>query len=105
MSLEIFAVATGFTSASAGLIWLGWKLSKNNNSNDYSRLAVDEALNDGCIRAISGCFEQEYKVETKKDSDIQIISAYPEHEQKVEALNNKGILAAASYRIQTPEDL
>jgi hypothetical protein len=95
-------VATGFTSV--GLIWLGWKLSKNTKASDYSRLAVDEALNDGCIRAISGCFEQELKVKAPNDGGIQIISGYSEQEQKVEALNDNSILANAGYCIQTLEE-
>lgn len=74
LSLAIFAVATGFTSA--GLIWLSWKLLRKTKISDYSRLAVDEALNDGCIRVISGCFEQEHKFETLNDSHMWVIANY-----------------------------
>jgi hypothetical protein len=103
LSLEIIVVATGF--ASTGLIWLGWKLSKNSHANDCSRLAVDEALNDGCVRVISGCFELEHKLEAKEDSGIQIIAGYSKDEQKVEGLNDKSMLTVVGYRTKTPEDM
>lgn len=96
MSLYIFLAAAGFTST--GLVWLGWKHHKNTQASGYSNLAVDEALNDGCIRAISGCFEQEQKVKAPNDG-VQVISGYSEQEQKAEGLIDSGILAVAGHRI------
>lgn len=61
MSLIICIVATGLTST--GLIWLALKLRKSSKTSDYESVIVREALNDGCIRVISGCFEEESRVE------------------------------------------